>query len=220
MRCQSTINFIFEQLLGILGQEVYMKRVPFLLLFFVLFPGLLSAADRSFVGNFKGLYGGMSLAYGYGSVSANGGSFRGFMPLVGGVVGGGQVINSLYLGLEAEVDAMHFNRKQPSGRLETHQGFGGALRIGKILQDNFLSYLSLGMSRTHYEYRSSVLKTSFNAWSFSPEIGVDAFVTPNFMIRSSVRYERGTRISQKTSALHIAKKPTTSMVKIGFFYKI
>jgi hypothetical protein len=197
-----------------------MKRTLFLLLFFVVFPGLLRAADRSFVGNFKGMYGGLSLAYGSARVSVNGSSFRGFFPLVGGLMGGGQVINSLYLGLEAEVDAMHFDCKRANGHLEKHQAFGGALRIGKVLQDNFLSYLSLGLSRAHYEYRSSSLKTSFDVWSFSPEIGVDAFVTPNFMIRSSVRYERATHISQKTRALYISKKPSTSMVKIGFFYKI
>lgn len=197
-----------------------MRRALLLLTFFVLLPGLVAAAERSFAGNFKGMYGGMSLAYGYTRVSANGESFRGFVPLVGGLLGGGQVINSFYLGLEAEVDAMHFDCKRQNGHLNKHQGFGGALRIGKILQNNFLSYMSLGMSQAHYEYRSSTLKTSFNAWSFSPEIGVDAFVTPNFIIRSSIRYDRGTSISQKTSALHVTKKPSTPMVKIGFFYKI
>ncbi len=197
-----------------------MKRI-ILLLSFLIFSSELSFADsKPFVGNFKGMYGGVSAACGRTRITVNNGGFRGFFPLIGGVVGGGYVIDTAYFGVEAEVDYMKFSSKRGSAQLEKHPGIGGAFRIGKVLQNNFLSYLSLGISRSRYDYKSPTLKTSFDALSFSPEVGVDAFVTPTFMIRSSFRYEKGVHTSHKVPALQIGKKPVTSMIKIGFFYKI
>ena len=177
------------------------------------------ATHPSFTGNFNGFYFGPALAVGKTHLGVTGERYRQTHFMVGALGGYGQVSPSeLYWG--AELGLLHdtFSQRKEDQKVEKDNQIEGVLRFGQLIQQNFLPYVGLGGAYSSYKMQSATTQNkNFHTTDLISEVGVDAFVKPHLMIRSSLRYHRalGTTASLPVS---VQKKPQSLFVKIGVSY--
>lgn len=189
--------------------------------------GLLSAAlgfvaeglaQPSFVGNFSGVYLGPSLGLGQTRIGVNNQRYRQTQVMAGGLLGYGQVFaTDLYIGGEAGLFHETFSLKKQNQRIENTHQLEGILRFGQVIQYNFLPYVGLGFAHSAYRMRSDIQKKDFYSTDLISEVGVDAFVRPHMVIRSSFRYQTSLSTTGGSS-LNVQKKPQSLFIKIGVSY--
>ena len=177
------------------------------------------AEKPSFVGSFKGFYFGPSLALGKTRIGVTQQRYKKTRAMIGGLLGYGHLLSSdLYIGGEAGLFHDTFSEKKAGQRIEKKGQLEGILRLGHVLQNNFLPYIGLGGSYSRYRMESATQKQTFHSADLIAETGVDVFVKPHLTIRSSVRYQRGLYIQKNSPAVSIEKKPQSLFLKIGVSY--
>lgn len=177
-----------------------------------------SAEVPLFKGDFSGFYFGPALAFGRTHLGVTNQRYRRTHLMMGGLAGYGQVFSEhLYGGLE--VGALHdiFSQKKEGQKVERTHQIEGVFRFGQVIQHNFLPYVGLGSAYTTYRMKTATVNKSFHTTDLIVDLGVDAFVKPQLMIRSSFRYQRALS-SHASSPVVVQKKPQSLLVKIGVSY--
>lgn len=184
--------------------------------------GLATAAlaePASFVGDFKGLYFGPAFAFGQTRIGVTNQRYRQTQVMIGGLLGYGHVFSSdLYVGGEFGLFHDTFSLKKEGQRVENNNHMEGVVRFGQLIQHNFLPYVGLGAAYAAYKMQSATQNKNFHTTDLISELGVDAFVNPHIIIRSSLRYQTGLCSHGSSSIVNIQKKPQSLFVKIGVSY--
>jgi hypothetical protein len=180
---------------------------------------LLSIASLgSFAQNsFNGGYTGIGLAYSYTKISIGNQTYGAKTPYFNFFGGWGLVKDKAYYGFEAGIAADQFAKKNEGKRLTKFFGLSASGRIGRVIQDNFLPYFSLGIRRDVYSLKKANPDDRFTAWMAVPAIGVDAFVENWFLVRSEVEYSFG--LDTENAKKIISRKPKTLMVRAAAILK-
>lgn len=171
-------------------------------------------------GSFQGVYGGITGSLGYQRIRVNGQGFKITYPRLGINGGYGFLFNETgYLGLEAGGSKNWYRASRQGVRLTNPYEMEGLLRLGKVVEGNFLSYAGLGFSQERYRFHLNTVSKHFTSTSMIYEVGVDGFILPHTLIRSSVRYERSVHVSSDPG-ITVNKKPHSVMLKIGVIFKL
>ncbi len=195
------------------------SRFLLLLLFFHGL-GTVSYSKAPSSSSFQGVYAGPTAAYGFEHLRVDGSPFKAFYFRGGLAVGAGLIFQERgYLGLEGGFSYDGFSRKKGEARLSKTHDTEGLVRLGRVTETYFLPYVGLGCGQSSYRFRDTGFKKSFKINTLISEVGVDAFLQENTLIRSSVRYERGNGIKDAGS-LSVNKKPSAVLIKIGVFLKV
>ncbi len=172
-----------------------------------------SLAER----NFNGGYTGIGLAYSYTKVKIDNQTYRAKTPYFNFFGGNGFVSNDIYYGIEAGIDSDQSAKKKDGKRLTKFFGLSAGVRIGHVIQDNFLPYLKLGIRRDVYSHKKALPDDRFSSWMAVPSVGVDAFVENWFLIRSEIEYSMG--FDNQNAKKPISRKPKTLLVRAGAILK-
>ncbi len=189
-------------------------------IFSVFFIASMSYAKPTFKGNFQGFYIGASAGLEKTRLLVNSQLFSGCNKSIGPTIGGGFTFKEIYyVGLDGTVVHNKAHLKKPTAKLDKKDTYIIMGRFGKIIQDNFLPYMGIGEGIMYYNYRSPSQKASLRLKTIHFNVGVDAFVIENFLIRSSLRYSVTTSIHKSDPTLSVSKKPRIFSIEIGAFYK-
>lgn len=176
------------------------------------------ATHPSFTGDFNGFYFGPALAVGKTRMGVTNQRYRTTHFMLGGLAGYGQVSPSdLYWGGEVGLFHDNFSQSKEGQKVEKNNQLEGVLRFGQLIQHNFLPYIGLGGAYSSYKMHTTTQNKNFHTSDLISEVGVDAFVKPQLMIRSSLRYQRALG-SSASSPVSVQKKPQSLFVKIGVSY--
>lgn len=169
--------------------------------------------------SFQGIYGGASASLSRARLAVDGLLFSANAVSLGGTLGAGFIWKDYYFGAECNGSTYQARMKKPLTRLSMRDAYAVLVRFGTVLRENFLPFAGLGVGTLRYRYTSPRYNTSFRAKNILPTVGVDAFVTNNFLIRSSLRYTVTSSFSKKNSSLPLGKRPQRFSLEIGAFYK-
>ncbi len=167
--------------------------------------------------SFNGGYAGVGLAYSYTKVDINNQTYKAKTPYFSMIGGWGRTDNKLYYGFEGTLDSDQFSKKKDGKKLTKKFGLSAGVRIGRVIQENFLPYFKLGIRWDRYTYKKALPDNQFTSWMAVPTVGVDAFVEDWFLIRSEVEYSIGFANAHATKV--ISRKPKTFLVRAGALLK-
>lgn len=183
-----------------------------------------SAEARKFDGPYVGLaygYGSNSLKMNVSGTNPSQNTHKGGASTLHALLGWGKFMCENYYGLEVRGGYDFFKKKKGSDKLSAGWTYGLGARVGRVFNNDWLTFFRFGVDRTEYEFKYThsgiSYKDNMRTWSVVPGIGVEYAFNEMFNVGLAYEYSIGfNQQGNKGSDYKVSKLPRNHHARVSF----